>query len=244
MKTIEPCIGPVSLNQVTRLFGANGLRTAAIRNVSLEVNRGELLLLLGPSGSGKTTLLTLMAGLLEPTSGTVSLFGRNIGEYSSRELQRHRARRVGFVFQTFHLIESLTVTENVMMVLRFAGKSRSEARQHALGLLKQFQIGHLAARLPAGLSQGEKQRVAVARAIANDAELIIADEPTASLETKQGFDIIHLLHDYAKVHDRCVVVASHDLRIVEFADRVMRLEDGVLCNKQKNEATRTCIKTI
>lgn len=228
MKRLENTDFVVQLSNVTKLFGTNEHKTSAVRNVSLRASSGELVLLLGPSGSGKTTLLTLIAGLIQPTSGTVSLFGRNIERYSSNELQRLRAHSIGFVFQTFHLIDSLKVIENVALVLRFAGKNRTEAKRRSQRLLHQFHIENLAKKFPVTLSQGEKQRVAVARAIANDADLIIADEPTASLETKQGFDIIRLLHEYAKEENRCVIVASHDLRIVEFADRVLRLEDGVL----------------
>jgi putative ABC transport system ATP-binding protein len=222
----------VQLASVSKIFGSNEHKTIAVQDISLEASPGELVLLLGPSGSGKTTLLTLIAGLVEPTSGTVSLFGRNIEDYTSKELQKLRAARIGFVFQTFHLIDSLTVIENVALVVRFGGKTKTETKRQALRMLDQFHIEHLAKKFPANLSQGEKQRVAVARAIANGAELIIADEPTASLETKQGFDIIRLLHEYAKEENRCVIVASHDLRIVEFADRVLRLEDGVITQTQ------------
>jgi putative ABC transport system ATP-binding protein len=232
MTGIEGMSTVVKLDCVSKIFGSNGNRTFAVRDVSLEASCGELVLLLGPSGSGKTTLLTLMAGLVEPTSGTVSIFGENIEDYTSGQLQRLRATRIGFVFQTFHLIDSLNVIENVALVLRFAGKTRTQAKRRARELLEQFHIEHLFRKFPANLSQGEKQRVAVARAIANGAELIIADEPTASLETKQGFDIIRLLHEYAKERNRCVIVASHDLRIVEFADRVLRLEDGVVTRTQ------------
>jgi len=228
MKRLETTLCIVQLANLTKIFGTNEHKTSAVRNVSLQASSAELLLLLGPSGSGKTTLLTLIAGLIQPTSGTASLFGRNIECYSSKELQQLRAGRIGFVFQTFHLIDSLTVIENVALVLRFAGKSRTEAQCRAKRLLQQFHIEYLAKKFPATLSQGEKQRVAVARAIANSADLIIADEPTASLETRQGFDIIRLLHEYAKKQNRCVIVASHDLRIVDFADRVLRLEDGAI----------------
>ncbi len=227
----------VLLDDVTKTFRTNGHLLSAVRSVSLEAFSGELVLLLGPSGSGKTTLLTLIAGLLSPTSGEIRLYGRRIEQYSAHELQRLRAARMGFVFQTFLLIDSLTVMENVALLLRFAGKTRSEARFHAERLLRQFHIEHLAARFPPRLSQGEKQRVAVARAIANDAELILADEPTGSLETKQGVDIIRLLYGYAKEKNKCVIVASHDLRIAEFADRLLRLEDGKLVGLRR-EHTR------
>jgi putative ABC transport system ATP-binding protein len=223
----------VQLLDATKIFGANGHRTRAVRHVSFRALAGELVLLLGPSGSGKTTLLTMAAGLLKPTSGAVVLFGRNIETYSSRELQQLRATHIGFVFQTFHLIDSLSVVENVALVPRFAGKSKREARERADCLLRRLQIQHLETKFPPELSQGEKQRAAVARAIVNDAALIIADEPTASLETKQGLDIIRVLHEYAKTQHRCVIVASHDLRIMAFADRVLRLQDGELVGAQR-----------
>jgi putative ABC transport system ATP-binding protein len=228
MKTIENTSSIVELVNVSKIFGSNEHKTAALQQVSLQASLGELLLLLGPSGSGKTTLLTLIAGLLKPTQGTVLLFGRNIESYSAKELQQMRAAKIGFIFQTFLLIDSLTVLENVGIVLRFTGKTRNEAHHQAGRLLEQFRIGRLAQKFPRTLSQGEKQRVAVARAIANGAPLVIADEPTGSLESKQGFDIIQLLQDYSKEQNRCVIVASHDLRIAEFADRILRLEDGML----------------
>ena len=228
MKKLEKASCVVELVSVSKIFGSNEHKTTAVREISLSASSGELLLLLGPSGSGKTTLLTLIAGLLEPTSGAISLFGRNIESYSAKELQQIRARKIGFIFQTFLLIDSLTALENVGVVLRFTGKSKSEAHHQAMQLLQQFNIEHLAQKFPRTLSQGEKQRVAVARAIANEAELIIADEPTGSLESKQGFDIIQLLQTYSKEQNRCVIIASHDLRIVNFADRILRLEDGTL----------------
>ncbi len=223
---VETC--SARLVNVTRIFGNNEHKTAAIQNVSAQARRGELLLFLGPSGSGKTTLLTLIAGLLRPTTGSVFLFGRPIEQYSGRELQRLRAERIGFVFQTFLLIDALSVLENVAIVMRFAGVSNGEAHRRAERLLGRLQIEHLGDKFPTALSQGEKQRVAVARAVANDAELILADEPTASLESRQGFEIIHLLHHYAKERNRCVIVVSHDLRMVEFADRVLRIQDGTI----------------
>jgi putative ABC transport system ATP-binding protein len=219
--------GPlVSADRVVKVYNGGGQKSAAVRGVSLEACRGELILLLGPSGSGKTTLLTLMAGLCRPTEGRVSLFGRNLEEYGRAELQLVRARRMGFVFQTFLLLDSLTAQENVEIVLRFNGCPKAERSERALGLLRDLGIGSLAGKFPATLSQGQKQRVAVARAIANDAELILADEPTGSLETSQGIAIIRLLHALAKDRDKCVIVASHDLRLADYADRILRLEDG------------------
>lgn len=218
----------IKLGGVVKQFATNGRRQTALSNVTLEAYRGELLLLLGPSGSGKTTLLTIIAGLMPPSAGEVALFGRSIDQYSKRELQWLRSTRLGFVFQTFHLLDYLTALENVALVLRFGGRSKSQARRKAGELLRQMRIEHLAGKLPPRMSQGEKQRVAVARAIAGGADLILADEPTASLESSQGFDIIRLLYRYARNHDKCVLVASHDQRIRQFAHRILTLSDGVL----------------
>ena len=228
MKELE-CNGEVvRLSNVSKAFGINSHLTIAVRDVSLSLCSGELVLLFGPSGSGKTTLLTLMAGLIEPTHGTVFLFGDDVQQYSEDELQKLRARRLGFIFQNFLLIDSLSVVENVMLVLRFAGKNGAEAASAAGHLLRRFEIDHLAERSPLRISQGEKQRVAIARAIASGAQLIIADEPTASLESNQGLEILLLLRRLAKEENKCVVVASHDLRLVEYADRVIRMRDGTI----------------
>ena len=218
----------VLLTSVSKTFGRGETMTVALQDVSVSAGRGELVLLLGPSGSGKTTLLTLIAGLLKPSEGTVALFGRELERYSEESLQRLRARSIGFIFQNFLLIEPLTVLENIILVLEFAEVRRSSARAEAHRLLSQLGVAHLTNKFPSQLSQGEKQRVAIARATANKASLIIADEPTASLESNQGMQIVRLLHELAARDHRCVIVASHDLRLVEFADRVLRMKDGRL----------------
>jgi putative ABC transport system ATP-binding protein len=216
----------VRLERVTKVYNGSGHPTTAVRDVSLEVRPGETVLLMGPSGSGKTTLLTLIAGLVRPTSGRVSLFGTGIEEFSARELQTLRAERIGFIFQTFLLIDSLTAAENVEIVLKFGRTRRAERAAKTRALLGELGVEHLAGRFPAGLSQGEKQRVAIARALANDAELVIADEPTGSLETRQAVGIIELLYEQAKRRNTAVIVASHDLRLKDYADRTLDLRDG------------------
>jgi len=218
----------VRLNRVTKTFNGSGPGTTALREVSIEVLPGEMVLLLGPSGSGKTTLLTLAAGLARPTAGSVTLFGRCVEHTPASELQRLRAKSIGFVFQTFLLIDALTAEENVALALRFAGGRRSERAGKARRLFYDLDIAPLARRLPRTMSQGEKQRVAIARALANDPALVLADEPTGSLETRQGFDVIRLLHGQAKARNAALIVASHDLRLKEFADRTLRLQDGAL----------------
>lgn len=218
----------IRLEKVTKVFNGSGHPTTAVRDVSLEARPGEMVLLLGPSGSGKTTLLTLIGGLARPTAGSISLFGKSVEEYSTTELQCLRANRVGFIFQTFLLIDSLTAAENIEIVLRFSRKRRAERSGKTRALLRELGIEHLAGRFPRVMSQGEKQRVAIARAVSNDADLLIADEPTGSLETRQAVGIIGLLHEQAKRRKAAVIVASHDLRLMEFADRTLRLKDGMV----------------
>jgi putative ABC transport system ATP-binding protein len=224
--SIEICTA--ELANVSKVFSRSGNETVALNNVSFKVCRGELILLLGPSGSGKTTLLTLLAGFQKPSSGEVFIFGKKVQDYSPSALQKIRARQMGFIFQTFCLLDSLSVVDNVTLVMKFAGVSGKPARRHAMECLERFGIGHLAHEFPGKLSQGEKQRVAVARAIANGSEMILADEPTGSLATEQGMAIIEFLHDSVEKDGLSVVIASHDDRISKYADRVHRLRDGTL----------------
>lgn len=223
----------VKVRGVSKVYSYNGTSSVGVHDITLEMCHGEVVLLLGPSGSGKTTLLMLIAGLLQPTAGSVELLGKGIRQYSSKELQLLRARKLGFVFQNFLLIDALTVVENVVLVAQFNGKSKRQAQKRSLEIMEELHIHHLAHKYPTQLSQGEKQRVAVARALVNNPDLVIADEPTANLESGQGFEIIRLIHNYVKSYDKCVIIASHDLRIVDFADRVVRLTDGRLVETAK-----------
>ncbi len=216
----------VKVENVSKEFSYNGNSAPVINNISLNIKQGELLLLLGPSGSGKTTLLTIIAGLLPPSTGNVFLFGKNVREYSKKDLQKLRSSKIGFVFQTFNLIDALSALDNVAISGRFAGESKSDSKRLAKQIIRTINIDHIADKFPSNLSQGEKQRVAVARAFINQPELILADEPTASLESSQGLDIIRLLHEYSRQHNKSVVVVSHDRRICRYADRILYVQDG------------------
>ena len=213
---------------VTKIFSRTGNEIAALNNVTFKTSMGEMVLLLGPSGSGKTTLLTLLAGLQQPTKGDVLIFGKRVQDYRPAELQKIRARQMGFIFQTFCLLDSLRVIDNVTLVMKFAGIPVKSAREKAAECLERFGVGHLKHEFPGKLSQGEKQRVAVARAIAAGAKLILADEPTGSLPTEQGMAIIDFLHKSVATDNISVVVASHDERISNYADRIIHIRDGVL----------------
>lgn len=218
----------VKATGLTKRYLGYGITTPALSDVDFCAGAGELVLLLGPSGSGKTTLLTVLAGLIEPSEGTVELFGRSVSEYSKTELQHLRATQIGFVFQNFMLLDALTVYENVAIVRSFANAKPGSNEALVLELLASLGLASHARRFPPELSQGEKQRVALARAVVNGAALIFADEPTANLESAQGWQIITLLKSFARERRACVVVASHDHRFTDLADRTVPLRDGRL----------------
>jgi putative ABC transport system ATP-binding protein len=211
---------------LTKVFGHGDAAVRAVDGVALNVCGGELVLIMGPSGSGKTTLLTMIGGLLRPTSGSVVIEGLDITTLSEARLAPVRRKSVGFIFQSFNLWDSLTVLENVELPLNIAGIRGREARQRAQSLLTDRGLESRLSFRTRDLSGGEKQRVSIARALANEPRLLLADEPTANLDSKHGRDVMHLLHDVAKKGDRAVMVVSHDHRIREVADRVLWLEDG------------------
>ncbi|HEY3336083.1 MAG TPA: ATP-binding cassette domain-containing protein [Candidatus Limnocylindrales bacterium] len=218
----------LTVRGVTKQFGAGASAVDALRGVGLTVDAGEIVLVMGPSGSGKTTLLSIMGALLRPTAGTVVLNGRTISELSEHDLPAIRLHEFGFIFQDFNLLSALTVEENVALVGELAGLARSEARRRAVDLLTELGLADRLSFLPEKLSGGEKQRVAIARALVNDPSIILADEPTANLDSRIGREIMRLLRSIAKERGRSVVIVSHDQRIRDIADRVVWLEDGQL----------------
>jgi putative ABC transport system ATP-binding protein len=211
---------------VTKRYGSGATLVSAVRDVSLEVAQGEIVLIMGPSGSGKTTLLQMMGALLKPTEGTIQLNGTLLSALAENRLPGIRLHQFGFIFQDFNLLSALTVLDNIALVAELAGAKRSEARKKATSILTDLGLGERLHFFPEKLSGGEKQRVAIARALVNDPALILADEPTANLDSKIGHEIMRLLQTIAKEQGRSVVIVSHDQRIQDIADRVLWLEDG------------------
>lgn len=222
--TPPPAVRAVDL---TRHFRAGDDVVRAVESVTLDIARGTLAALMGPSGSGKTTLLSLVAGLMAPSRGTVATAGVALAGLGPPALAAFRLRHVGIVFQAFHLVEALTVLENVELPLTLAGVRRPASAVRAAALVERLGLSHRAGFRPFALSGGEQQRCAIARALANDPAVIVADEPTGSLDAVAGDGVIALLRELAH-EGRTVVVASHDPRLGRVADVVIRLEYGCL----------------
>jgi putative ABC transport system ATP-binding protein len=218
----------LQVEHVTKRYGSGATEVVAVRDISLSVLPGEIVLIMGPSGSGKTTLLLMLGALLKPTEGMIRLDGAVLSELPENRLPDVRLRQFGFVFQGFNLLSALSVLDNVAIVAQLAGVKRGKARDRAKGLLADLGLGRRLDFLPEQLSGGEKQRVAIARALVNDPALILADEPTANLDSKIGHEIMRLLRRIAHEQGRSVVIVSHDQRIKDIADRVLWLEDGQL----------------
>jgi putative ABC transport system ATP-binding protein len=216
----------LEVHGLTRRFGEDAFAVEAVRGVDLRLDAGEIVLIMGPSGSGKTTLLSMLGALLRPSEGEILLSGISIGALSERQLPMLRAKRIGFIFQDFNLLPSLTARENVEVALNVAGVRGSAAHQWATSLLEQLALAERLDFLPEQLSGGEKQRVAIARALANDPDLVLADEPTANLDSAIGHEVMRRLREIAKRRNQSVLIVSHDDRIRQFVDRVLWLEDG------------------
>ena len=218
----------LQLDAVSKIYRSGEFEVKALDDVTFQVNGGEIVAVMGPSGSGKTTLLTIAGALLRPSVGRVHVCGIDVSEMSEGDLAGVRRTKVGFIYQSFNLLEALSALENVVIVSQNHGHDKQTADERARDLLEMFGLGHRMHALPKKLSDGEKQRVAIARALAKDPELLLADEPTANLDSKRGHEVMELLRQKAMELHKGVVVVSHDNRIRQFADRVVWLEDGRL----------------
>ncbi|GFP51084.1 ABC transporter ATP-binding protein [Mycobacterium kansasii] len=225
----EDTSGPVlRLTDITVDYGGGATAVHALQGVDLSVERGEVVLVVGPSGGGKTTALLVMGLLLTPDGGTVQICGHDAGRLSERRRAELRLARLGYLFQDYNLLQSLTSVENVALPLRYAGVRKPAAIARARQLLHELDLGHRAHHRPAALSGGEKQRVAAARALAMGPDVILADEPTANLDSATGKKVSAQLASAAKAQDSAVVIVTHDARLEDIADRVLHLEDGRL----------------
>lgn len=227
----------IEIADVSEHFGEGETRVDALRGIDLTVRQGEVVALLGPSGSGKTTLLNIIGCIIDPTQGRVTLDGDLV--YDNRwlrgDLRRLRLDKIGFIFQFHNLLPFLNACDNVALVRTLAGRPAAEAQTRAADLLDYLEVGHRAAAMPALLSGGEAQRVAIARALANSPRIILADEPTAALDSKRAGIVMDLLRKLAAEHDACIVAVTHDEKIYDRFDRLFHLRDGVLETEKGEE---------
>lgn len=205
----------------------------ALAGVDLDIQRGEYLSIMGPSGSGKSTLFNMIGGLDRPTEGTVMINGNDVRKMNARQIAFLRCNKVGFIFQTFNLVQVMTAEQNVMLPLTFAGKSDAQASKRARELLEMVGLGSRYDHRPEQLSGGQQQRVAIARAMANDPDIILADEPTGNLDLKTGEEIIKMLDRFKRESGKTIISATHDHKMLAASDRVVYLVDGRITDIKK-----------
>jgi len=215
----------VLASSLCKHYQIGDLTIEALKDLNLEIVKGEFVSIYGPSGAGKTTLLNLIGGLDKPTSGKIVVFGHDLETYDEDFLATFRCAYVGFVFQSYNLISTLTAIENVGFPMEFAGKSKERIEKQSENLVKLVSLEHRANHFPAQLSGGEQQRVAFARALANDPPLLLADEPTGNLDVETGLEIVRVF-EKMKAKERTIIVATHDERILKLSNRTLRLQDG------------------
>ena len=229
-RSVSTSVKPIAIrgSGVEMTYHSGRQSFKVLKGIDLQVQQGDIQLLMGPSGSGKTTLLSILAGLLTPTGGQVLLRGEDITRMSRSQLAKFRLHNIGFIFQGFNLFPALNAIENIEVALNIKGIKGTQARDQAEHLLEQVGLGEKGKHLPRDLSGGQKQRVAIARALAGHPPLIMADEPTAALDSSSGRAVIDLLKGLAKEEGATVLMVTHDPRIVDVADRILDLEDGMI----------------
>jgi putative ABC transport system ATP-binding protein len=224
----------VNCQGVTKVYHAGGVETHALRGVDLEVKSGELFMLAGPSGCGKTTLISVIAAILDNDQGRVSVFGQDLKSLSESEKTKFRGKTIGFVFQAFNLIPTLTAEENVSIPLLIQGVDRKIALRKAQSLLEQVGLKQKLKSFPRDLSGGQQQRVAIARALVHDPKLIVCDEPTSALDKETGRQVMELFKQVALSEGRTLMIVTHDNRIFNFADRIAVMNDGIVTGVYKS----------
>ena len=226
-----------------RSFGTGAATVRAVRGIDLELGAGERVLIMGPSGSGKTTLVSMLGGLLTPSNGRVTLTGEDVYGHGEGMRAELRLRRLGFIFQSFNLLSALSARENVEVPLRLAGEAPGAARERAEELLGRLGLDGRASHRPRDLSGGEKQRVAIARALANHPDVVLADEPTANLDSETGRQVADILCRLGCEEGKGVIIVSHDQRLLEIASRVVWIEDGRLSERGPGAASAQPVKS-
>ena len=222
-------------SNLSKHFGSGSSVVRAVEDVSLSIERGEMVLIMGPSGSGKTTLLSMLGALLGPSSGEVAIDGVSISSMKETELAALRAKKIGFVFQSFNLLEALTVEENILFPTQLNTGGMAAAKKRLDKLLDRLGLSKRRKALPNTLSGGEKQRVAIGRALINQPPIILADEPTGNLDSHKGQEVMMILHDIARDDGCAVLMVTHDPRVEEIADRVLWLEDGSIRDRKTEQ---------
>jgi putative ABC transport system ATP-binding protein len=222
----------VELKDATRIYQQGGVKVAALRGLSLQIQSGEFAALSGPSGSGKTTTLNLIGALDAPTNGQVFLEGQDLGTLNRRELSHLRRDRIGFVFQSYNLIPVLTAYENAELVVSVQGMAADERRDKVMSLLKDVGLDGLENRRPNELSGGQQQRVAIARALASNPAVILADEPTANVDSETAIHLLDLMQALNQSHEATFIFSTHDERVIDRAKRVIRMVDGQVVNDE------------
>lgn len=220
------------LEKVTKSFKEGDSTVQALQEVSLKVEPGEFIAIIGPSGSGKSTLLSIAGALLQPSSGSVLVNDTDIAKLKEKDLSSFRLTGVGFILQTSNLIPYLNVLDQLLLVLKMAGKVTEQNKAFAKQLLTELGLGDKLEKFPNELSGGERQRVAIARAFVNNSDIILADEPTASLDSNRAFEVVKLIRKEVKERNKAAVMVTHDERMLEFCDKVYRMEDGVLTQER------------
>lgn len=226
-------------SHLSKYFGKGHTEVRAVDDISLDIKAGELVLIMGPSGSGKTTLLSMLGALLHPTEGSIIINNENITELKESKLPEIRALNIGFIFQTFNLLEALSVEENILFPSQLRANGIKNTKARADKLIEQLNLQHRRHVLPHTLSGGEKQRVAIARALINEPKLILADEPTGNLDSETGQEVMMILHDLARDHGYSILLVTHDPRVEEIADRILWLEDGKLHDRKSEQHSWT-----
>ncbi|SMF97100.1 putative ABC transport system ATP-binding protein [Methylomagnum ishizawai] len=216
----------VRCQSVVKTYDTGGQKFTALRGIDLDIHQGELMMLVGPSGCGKTTLISIIAGILDQSAGVCEVFGQDLAHLPQKRKLKFRAENIGFVFQAYNLLPSLTATENAAIPLIINGVPRQEAERRAAAVLQRVGLGERLRSLPAQLSGGQQQRVAIARALVHNPRLIVCDEPTSALDHQTGHTVMELLREVALDAHKVLVIVTHDARIFEFADRMAHMDDG------------------